>query len=65
MYDITFRFAHMFFQRGDRTIDQIFQSAWSEKKNILEGSRLGRTSREMELKLVNVAHASLCELRDD
>ena len=65
VYDITFRFAHKFLQRGDRTIDQMIQSARSGKKNILEGSRLGRTSREMEIKLVNVAHASLCELRDD
>jgi four helix bundle suffix protein len=65
VYDFTFRFAHKFLQRGDRTIDQMIQSARSGKKNILEGSRLGRTSREMEIKLVNVAHASLCELRDD
>jgi four helix bundle suffix protein len=65
IYDFTFRFVRKFLVRGDRTMDQMVQAARSGKKNILEGSRLGRTSREMEIKLMNVAHASLCELRDD
>ena len=39
IYDITFRFAHKFLPRGDRTIDQMIQSARSGKKNILEGSK--------------------------
>ena len=64
-YDITFRFAHKFLERGDRTIDQMIQSARSGKKNILEGSKAGRTSKEMEIKLTNVARASLEELLDD
>ena len=65
IYDFTFRFVHKFLERGDRTIDQMLQSARSGKKNILEGAKLGRTSREMEIKLINVAHASLDELCDD
>ena len=36
VYDITFRFAHKFLSKGDRTIDQMIQSARSGKKNILE-----------------------------
>jgi len=65
VYDFTYRFAHKFFERGDRTIDQMVQAARSGKKNLLEGSRLGRTSKEMEIKLTNVAYGSLAELRDD
>ena len=65
VYDITFRFAHKYLSRGDRTMDQMIQSARSGKKNILEGSKAGRTSKEMEIKLTNVARASLEELLDD
>ena len=65
VYDITFRFAHKFLSRGDRTIDQMIQSARSGKKNLLEGSKAGRASKETELKLTNVARASLEELLDD
>ena len=65
VYDITFRFAHKFLARGDRTIDQMIQSARSGKKNILEGSKAARTSKETEIKLTNVARASLEELLDD
>jgi four helix bundle suffix protein len=65
IYDITFRFAHKFLARGDRTIDQMIQSARSGKKNILEGSKAAFTSTETELKLTNVARASLEELLDD
>jgi four helix bundle suffix protein len=65
VYDITFRFAHKFLSKSDRTIDQMIQSARSGKKNILEGSKAGFTSRETELKLTNVARASLEELLDD
>jgi four helix bundle suffix protein len=65
VYDITFRFAHKFLARNDRTIDQMIQSARSGKKNILEGSKAGRASKETELKLTNVARASLEELLDD
>ena len=65
VYDITFRFAHKYLSRGDRTIDQMIQSARSGKKNILEGSKAGLTSKETEIKLTNVARASLEELLDD
>lgn len=65
VYDITFRFAHKFLAKGDRTIDQMVQSARSGKKNILEGSKAALTSKETEIKLTNVARASLEELLDD
>lgn len=65
VYDITFRFAHKFLSRGDRTVDQMIQAARSGKKNILEGSKAGLTSKETEIKLTNVARASLEELLDD
>ena len=65
VYDITFRFAHKFLTIGDRTIDQMIQSARSGKKNILEGSKAALTSTETEIKLTNVARASLEELLDD
>lgn len=65
VYDITFRFAHKFLAKGDRTIDQMIQAARSGKKNILEGSKAGLTSKEMDIKLTNVARASLEELLDD
>src|SRR6266853_3421763 len=65
VYDLTFRFAHKFLVKGDRTIDQMVQSARSGKKNILEGSKAALTSKETEIKLTNVARASLEELLDD
>ncbi len=65
VYDITFRFAHKFFTKGDRTVDQMVQAARSGKKNLLEGSKAASTSKETELKLTNVARASLEELLDD
>jgi len=65
VYDITFRFCHKFLAKGDRTIDQMIQAARSGKKNILEGSKASVTSKETELKLTNVARASLQELLDD
>ena len=65
IYDFTFRFAHQFLSGRDRTIDQMVQAARSGKKNILEGSKAAKTSKEMEIKLTNVARASLEELLDD
>jgi four helix bundle suffix protein len=65
VYDLTFRFAHRFLSKGDRTVDQMIQAARSGKKNILEGSKAGLTSKETEIKLTNVARASLEELLDD
>lgn len=65
IYDLTFHFAHKFLARGDRTIDQMIQAARSGKKNLLEGSKAALTSKETEIKLTNVARASLEELLDD
>ena len=65
VYDITFRFAHKYLGRGDRTIDQMIQSARSCKQNILEGSKAATTSKETEIKLTNVGRASLEELLAD
>ena len=65
VYDFTFRFCEKFLKRGDRTIDQMVQAARSGKQNIAEGSKASITSTEMELKLTNVARASLEELLID
>ncbi len=65
VYDLTFRFCHRFLAKGDRTIDQMVQAARSGKQNILEGSKASVTSKEMEIKLTNVARSSLEELLDD
>jgi four helix bundle suffix protein len=65
VYEITFRFCKRFLARGDRTIDQMVQAARSGKQNIIEGSKAATTSKEMEIKLTNVARASLEELLED
>jgi four helix bundle suffix protein len=65
VYDITFRFAHKFLAKGDRTIDQMIQAARSGKKNVLEGSKAALASKETEIKLTSVARASLEEVLDD
>jgi four helix bundle suffix protein len=65
VYDITFRFCHRFLTKGDRTIDQMIQAARSGKQNIVEGSKASGTSKESEIKLTNVARASLEELLKD
>jgi len=65
VYDITFRFCERFLKKGDRTIDQMVQAARSGKQNIVEGSKASGTSKEMEIKLTNVARASQEELLED
>lgn len=65
IYDITFYFTHQFLGRGDRTVDQMVQAARSGKQNIAEGNQAAATSSETEIKLTNVAKASLEELLDD
>lgn len=65
VYDLTYRFCRRFLSKGDRTIDQMVQAARSGKQNIIEGSKDSRTSKETELKLTNVARASLEELLGD
>ena len=51
--------------RGDRTVDQMVQAARSCKQNIAEGSSASGTSTETEIRLTNVARASLEELLQD
>ena len=65
IYDITFYFTQHYLQKGDRTIDQMVQAARSGKQNIAEGNQAAATSSETEIKLTNVAKASLEELLDD
>jgi four helix bundle suffix protein len=65
IYEITYRFCKRFLSKGDRTIDQMVQAARSGKQNIVEGSKAPTTSKEMEIKLTNVARASLEELLED
>ncbi len=66
LYQITVEFCHRYLPAyGDRTVDQMVQSARSGKQNIVEGSEDGLTSSEMEINLLNVARGSLHELRAD
>ena len=65
IYDGTIYFTKRFFTKYDRTIDQMVQAARSGKQNIVEASMASGTSKEMEIKLTNVARASLEELRID
>lgn len=65
IYDISYIFVRRFLDKGDRTIDQMIQAARSGKQNIAEGSSAGSTSKEAEIKLTNVAKASLQELLID
>ena len=65
IYDITFYFAHHYLKTSDRTVDQMIQAARSGKQNIAEGSAAAATSKETQLKLTNVARASLQELLVD
>lgn len=65
VYEITYRFCNRFLKKGDRTVDQMVQAARSGKQNIIEGSKAATTSKEMEIKLTNVARASQEELLED
>jgi four helix bundle suffix protein len=65
IYDGTYYFCKKYFKPYDRTIDQMVQAARSGKQNIVEGSMASGTSKEMEIKLTNVARASLEELLID
>lgn len=65
VYDATVHFCDRYIDRRSRTHDQMVQAARSGKQNILEGSQASGTSRETEIKLVNVARASLEELLED
>jgi four helix bundle suffix protein len=65
VYDLTYRFCQRFLAKTDRTIDQMIQAARSGKQNIVESSKASGTSKEMEIKLIGVARASLEELLAD
>ncbi|MCU0962338.1 MAG: four helix bundle suffix domain-containing protein [Pirellulaceae bacterium] len=65
VYDATFRFCQRFLDRRDRTVDQMVQAARSGKQNVVEASLASGTSKETEIKLTNVARASLEELLED
>src|SRR5437867_7418040 len=65
IYDATVWFCGRYLVRSDRTYDQMIQAARSGKQNILEGSQASGTSKEAEIKLMNVARASLEELLED
>lgn len=65
IFDITTRFAEMYVDAKSRTRDQMTQAARSGVQNIAEGSAAAATGRKTELKLTNVARASLVELRLD
>jgi four helix bundle protein len=65
IYDATVRFCQRFINPRDRTYDQMIQAARSGKQNIIEGCQASGTSKETEIKLINVARASLEELLED
>jgi len=65
VYDVTVRFCNSYVDKRSRTHDQMVQAARSGVQNIAEGSQASGTSKKMELKLTNVARASLEELKLD
>jgi four helix bundle suffix protein len=65
VYDVTVRFCDRYIGKRSRTHDQMVQAARSGVQNIAEGSKASGTSKKTELKLTNVARASLEELRLD
>ena len=65
IFDVTTRFVEMYVDAKSRTRDQMTQAARSGVQNIAEGSEAAATSRKTELKLTNVARASLVELKLD
>ena len=65
VYDATVYFCKRFISKFDRTYDQMIQAARSGKQNIIEGSMASATSKGTEIKLTNVARASLEELLED
>ena len=65
VYDATVWFCRRYLDRRDRTVDQMVQAARSGKQNIIEASMASGTSKETEIKLTNVARASLEELLAD
>lgn len=62
IYDATVWFCEKFLDSRSRTVDQMVQAARSGRQNIAEGSRAAATTSQTELRLINVARASLEEL---
>lgn len=62
IYDATYWFCEKFLDSHSRMTDQMVQAARSGRQNIAEGSRASATSSQTELRLLNVARASLEEL---
>ena len=62
IYDATYWFCEKFLDARSRTVDQMVQAGRSGRQNIAEGSRAAATSSQTELRLLNVARASLEEL---
>ena len=54
IYDATAAFCEQYFDRKDRTFDQMVQAARSGVANIVEGSEASAASKKTELKLTNV-----------
>ena len=54
-----------FYDPKGRQYDQMTQAARSGRQNIIEGSERSSTSKDTEMKLTDVARASLGELRGD
>lgn len=72
VFDLTVEFCNAFLAnrtnksyKSYRTYDQMVQAARSGTRNIGEGSQTSGTSRQSELRLLDVARASLQELLDD
>ncbi len=65
VFDVTVRFCERYIDRFSRTRDQMVQAARSGVQNIAEGSQASGTSKKTEMKLTNVARASLEELKLD
>jgi len=65
VYDVTVRFCDQYVEKRSRTRDQMVQAARSGVQNIAEGSQAFATSKKTELKLTQVARASLEELKLD
>ena len=65
IYCLTYYFAEHYIRYNDRTKDQMLQAARSGKQNIIEGCAASVTSAKTEIRLVNVAKASLQELLED
>jgi four helix bundle suffix protein len=62
IYDGTVIFCDRFIDKRSRTHDQMVQAARSGRQNTAEGSMAAATSKKTEIKLTNVAKASLEEL---